>query len=282
MTTEQNKVEKTFDFTIYWKDEDEKARITEMLKAWTGDCTRLQVCQEVCPDTKKDHYQCKCTWRVGKRWTQMKKLMGHHHFEKSVSKCFAYTAKLDSTMIVTHDGRAPGARSDLVAMKAIIDNGGTEEDLWDEHFGSMCRYNNAMSKYKALKSKKRKRPLLDVEWIIGPSGAGKSTQAEKENPDAYWLNQDGTGNIWWDGYDGESCVVIDDFRPNMFTYEQLLKLLSSRGNYRIAHKGGSGWLTCEKIVLTSVEHPRNLYGMYDVQLERRVTRFVTVTEVTTR
>lgn len=276
------KAHKTFDFTIFWKDDDERARIQEMLEAWKGDCTRLQVCEEVCPESKRKHFQCKCTWRCAKRWSAMKKLMAHHHFERSVSECFAYTAKLDSNLIITHDSRAPGARTELVKMKTIIDNGGSDEQLWDEHFGSMCRYHSAMSKYKALKSKKRKRPNLVVEWIIGPSGSGKSTKAERDNPDAYWLNQDGTGNIWWDGYDGESCVVIDDFRPNMFTYEQLLKLLSSRGNYRIAHKGGSAWLTCEKIVLTSVEHPRYMYSMYDVQLERRVTNFVTVTEVTSR
>jgi len=263
----------TWDLTIWWKDEDHYEELVKMLTAWTGDCTRLQACRELAPETGKWHLQTKCTWRNAKRWSQMKKLCAKQHFEVSVSQCFAYCAKLDSKLIISHDSRAPGSRTELVKMKAIIDEGGSDEMLWDEHFGSMCRYNNAMSKYRALKAKKRHRPNLFVEWVIGKPGDGKSYKAGHEEPDAYWLNADGTGNVWWDAYDGESVIVIDDFRPNMFTYEQLLKLLSSEGKYRIAHKGGSSWLHCTKVILTSYVHPDQLYSMYDYQLERRITKW---------
>lgn len=274
-----DKPAKTFDFTIFWEDKDEYTAIVASLEAWKGDATRLQVCREVCPETEREHLQCKVTWRKGKRWAAMKKLIEPHHFEKSVSDCFAYTAKISSELVISHDARMPGARSDLVKMKAMIDGGGDDMALWDEHFGSMCRYHGAMAKYKMLRSKKRKRPLPTVQWIVGPSGSGKSTKAESENPGAYWLNLDGTGTVWWDGYDGEDTVVIDDFRGDMFKYNELLKLLNGRGQYRIAFKGGSGWLHASKFVFTSVQRPEECYPLaYDEQLSRRITD-VTVTEV---
>lgn len=275
-----DKPAKTYDFTIFWKDDAELDQITEQLDAWKPDATRLQVAREICPDTEREHLQCKVTWKRAKRWAAMKKILGPHvHFEKSVSLDFSYTAKLDSEMLIQHDGRAPGTRNDLMEMKQMIDDGEDDETLWDNHFGSMVRYHGAMSKYKMLKSKKRKRPECEVEWITGPSGSGKSTKAEDENPGAYWLNVDGTDTVWWDGYDGEDTVVIDDFRGDMFKYNELLKLLNSRGQYRIAFKGGSGWLHARKFVITSVQTPQECYPMaYDTQLERRITS-VTVTEV---
>lgn len=270
----KNSVETTYDMTIGWETEEEYAEIIEKLDAWCGDATRLQASREIAPSTGKPHLQVKVTWRVGKRWTQMKKLMGNHHFERSVSKCFAYTCKLEDKdeLVITHDSRAPGARSDLVNMKAMIDSGCSKLELWEEHFGSMARYHSAMSKYAELKNKHTPRPKLEVEWIIGPSGSGKSTKAEEQNPNAYWLSQDGTDAIWWDGYDGEEVVVIDDFRPSMFRYEQLLKLLNSRGSYRLGHKGGSSWLLARKFVITSVQHPKDMYTEYDTQLSRRITK----------
>lgn len=270
----KNDVKKTYDFTIYPKDESDYDRTIEKLEAWTADATRLQVSAEVCPETNRDHLQCKITWKIGKRWSAMKKLLGDAHFEPSVSTCFAYCAKIDddNKLLISHDARAPGARNDLMEMKAMIDEGCTKEELWQEHFGSMTRYSNAMEKYMLLKSKHKPRVQLEVEWIIGSSGVGKSTKAEAENPHAYWLTQDSTDNIWWDGYDGEETIIIDDFRPSMFRYEQLLKLLNSRGKYRLCHKGGSSWLNAKKFVITSVLHPSEMYRMYDEQLDRRITK----------
>lgn len=277
MPAADTKVHKTFDFTIFWTEACEYDNALETLAAWEPDVTRLQACKEVCPESHREHLQCKVTWRVGKRWSAMKKLIEPHHFEPSVSQCFAYTAKLSSKLVLSVDTRAPGARNELVAMKAMIDEGAATEQLWDEHFGSMARYHGAMSKYRAFKDKRRSRPKLELEWIYGPSGSNKSTIAERENPDAYWLGVGCTGKLWWDGYDGESTIIVDDFRPSMCSYGELLKMTNSRGKYRIEHKGGSGWLTCAKMVFTSIQHPEDMFVCSAeepwAQLDRRITRY---------
>jgi len=277
MIETDNKVHKTFDFTIFWTEACEYDNALETLAAWEPDVTRLQACKELCPESKREHLQCKVTWRKGKRWASMKKLIEPHHFETSVSTCFAYTAKLSSELVISIDTRAPGARNELTSMKAMIDEGAKTEELWHQHFGSMARYHGAMSKYRSYMDKQRERPKLEVEWIYGPSGSNKSTIAECENPGAYWLGIGATGTLWWDGYDGEDTIVIDDFRPPMCSYSELLKMLNSRGRYRIEWKGGSGWLTAKKIVFTSIRHPQSMFVCSEdepwAQMDRRITRY---------
>lgn len=217
------------------------------------------------------HIQGFVTFKQPKRFKGLQKMMPGFHIAPALSQESGFNYCLKELDYEIDDRRTPGKRNDILEMKDKIDQGYSKEKLWDENFESMVHCHKGMYEYKQLKDKKRKRPELEVIWITGKSGSGKSTWADKHYPDAYWLTPS-DGKIWWDGYDGEDCVVIDDFRANFYTYEGLLKLLNSRGKYRINIKGSSGWLTCSTIIFTSVEHPKEMYTMYDHQLERRVTK----------
>jgi len=195
----------TFDFTVYPSNEKlvfAEAELGELMahfEAWKPDTTRLRISKEVCPDTKRDHLQCKVTWRIGKRWAQMKKIMGRVHFEESVSKCFGYCAKLDEVLLLEHDGRRQGQRSDLQACITAAAAGASTRELFTDFGPTMVRYHAGIERAKtALKEHEQLASftLADFQswtavddWsksivLCGPSGVGKTewAMAHFKNP----------------------------------------------------------------------------------------------------
>lgn len=46
-------------------------------------------------------------------------------------------------------------------------------------------------------------------WLHGPAGCGKTRAAIKKHPEAYMK----LSNKWWDGYQGQDAVILDDLDP---------------------------------------------------------------------
>lgn len=50
---------------------------------------------------------------------------------------------------------------------------------------------------------------LENEWHWGPTGTGKSHTVRTAYPDAYLK----TNTKWWDGYQKEDVVIIEELGP---------------------------------------------------------------------
>lgn len=110
--------------------------------------------------------------------------------------------------------RGRGARNDLLEVKEKLDSGVCEEKIADEHFVSWLKHERAFKKYKQLKVRKRTHQTnCTVYW--GDPGTGKSHRAFEESSaggaSVYYLEKPTSGTLWWDGYDGQDHVVIDEF-----------------------------------------------------------------------
>ncbi len=84
-------------------------------------------------------------------------------------------------------------------------------------------------------------------WIYGETGCGKTTAARTE----YGTYFSKPCNKWWDGYQGEDCVVIEDMDPNHSKLAYHLKLWTDKWSFTAEVKGGTRSLRPKKIIITS-------------------------------
>lgn len=110
----------------------------------------------------------------------------------------------------------------------------------------------ALRYYSTIKRIKHdyERPPQDLAavtgiWYYGPPGTGKSYTARQKYPDSYIKNQ----NKWWDGYQGEDSVIIDDFDSAALGHH--LKIWADRYAFRAEVKGGTLFIRPTFIIITS-------------------------------
>ena len=111
--------------------------------------------------------------------------------------------------------------------------------------------------------------MLEHEWWYGKTGTGKSWKAERENPGAYIKDPQ---ERWWDGYDGEEVVIIDDFDKYQVKQGGDMKRWMDHRPFRAPIKGGYLTIRPRKIIVTSNYHPDQIWEDEETRdpIKRRV------------
>ncbi len=233
---------------------------------------------EVCPKTKKKHYQGWLQVTNKKRLGGMKKLCRSLKLhmeacrgtegdnEKYCQKDNLYTKKGEFT--------TQGKRTDLEGLKKIIDEGGTLNDIANENFQSFIQYNRGFQEYKRIVDKSRRKCFRKVKTIHihGATGLGKTRKAMEYSSDTYKIQ--GSGMKWWDGYDGEKVLVIDEY-DNQVSCTELLGILDGY-QLRLPIKGSFTYANWETVIITSnyKEIHENAKKMHRDALKRRITETI--------
>lgn len=102
-----------------------------------------------------------------------------------------------------------------------------------------------------------RRPDVRVGWFWGSSGHGKTRAAVEVLDDGAFLMGNDKG--WWDGYDGQRSVIIDDYDPAGISPATLLRILD-RYPLTVGGKGTSLPFCGVRIIVTSCVHPEHLLG----------------------
>jgi len=216
--------------------------------------------REVAPGTGTKHLQGFLYAKSAKAFTRWKSLIGDRaHLEKTrgtPQQASDYCKKEDSREPGTEPEEfgllpAQGKRSDLEAIAEAIKAGGTVEEVAAEHPGDFIRYHRGIEHFHAVCQGPRNWKTK-VYWLYGPTGTGKSAWAHNSFPSAYWKMG---CTKWWDGYYGESDVIVDDYRRDLCTFGELLRLLD-RYPMRVERKGSSCQFRARNLVITSPDSPR--------------------------
>lgn len=150
-----------------------------------------------------------------------------------------------------------GKRNDLRTLKRKLDEGKSETEIArdDETFPVWAKFHKVIQRYRMLTRQNERdwHTFTTVYW--GPPGTGKSRRALAEaGPGAYWLPKpEANGVCWFDGYEGQEVVVIDEFYG--WIARDKMQRMCDRYPYLVQTKNGTTPFLAKKIIITSNEHP---------------------------
>jgi len=207
------------------------------------------------------HLQGYVRWKHPKTFMAAKKILGDRfHLEVAKGSAKANIKYCSKDGVVTEKGARPaqGKRNDLVKLKDDIKAGMSVLDLFEDNTNGMFKYRQSALAYRLecrRKETKRFEPVA-VYVLIGEAGSGKTRWAYDTYPDLYDYQYE-QGN-WWDGYDGQETILIDDFYGGI-KYHYLLRLLDGY-KFNIPIKGGFTWKSWKRVIITSNREPETWYS----------------------
>ena len=125
--------------------------------------------------------------------------------------------------------------------------------------------------------------IVDVHWFYGESETGKSYLAEKLASQAGDYYKTTTTVDPFQFYQGEPILILDELRPEVIPYSELLALLNpfSRGKIAISSRYFNKAIACKTIYITSPYDPVTFYRKYRMdfrdtgeQLYRRLSSVI--------
>lgn len=127
--------------------------------------------------------------------------------------------------------------------------------LADDHPASFYRYYRAADRHRGAVDKEATQSKIrqvEVLLFMGPPGTGKSywaRQAGLSGGGSVYRKLEEMGN-WWDGYEGESTIIIDDLNELWIKHSTLLGMME--GHFaQVQVKGGMKVAKWTRMILTT-------------------------------
>lgn len=153
-----------------------------------------------------------------------------------------------------------GARSDLAGAVEILQKGGTLDEVDPV---VVVKYHKGLKVLRGMRMKDREAAPT-VTWLWGATGSGKTREAAVGS----FYMKDGTR--WWDGYEQQDRIVIDDF-DGSWPFRDLLRLLD-RYPYQGQTKGGYVKINSPHIYITCEFPPSHYWTDTELaQISRRIS-----------
>ncbi len=165
-----------------------------------------------------------------------------------------------------------GERTEIQAVMTRVREGATDREIAEEFAGSWVRYHRAFERYRAILQPVERDWITHTTVLWGPPGTGKTHRAhELAGAGAYWVTYGTNAGApqYYDGYDGQECVVFDEFFGQI-RKQEMCKLLD-RYPCNVPTRGGqSPWLA-KRVIITSNVCPEEWWRRLGLgAMERRL------------
>lgn len=185
------------------------------------------------------------------------------HLEKSKGTdsqnkkyCSKEEGRLDGPWEFGTCAEGQGTRCDLAATaEAALNKDNSLLDIVKKFPSESLKYFGNIVKIRSFLPAPE-RDSVKSWLLVGPTGTGKTTAAFKRFPGAYRITLGNCGT-WFDGYNGEDVLIIDEFAGQM-PATRLIPMLD-KFPLRIESKGGSYWAAWTTVVITSNYLPEEWY-----------------------
>lgn len=177
-----------------------------------------------------------------------------------------------------------GKRNDLKEFQKAIAAGVRGRALNDDHLETRAKYPKLEqllcyeedAEFAKEQYNMGGKPEVHVRW--GEAGTGKTRYVYETHgvDNVYTPEIKKDGQMWWNGYTGQSVILLDEFTGQL-AWEKLLRLLD-RYPMQLETKGGMVWRKATHIYITSNYPPERWYG--DLKMAPLLRRLTSVTEVT--
>jgi len=278
-------------FTVNNYTEEDKAQVIALQEFTTCMRVGMEVGKHGTP-----HLQCAMTLSKPQRFSWLRKKVprsANHQKMKAPREGFLYCCKGEAEKwddepirpkMLVEQGFIPtnrshqGRRSDLGQVLKKIKTGSSWAAIYEEHPGDMLRYNRGFREYKfVLETEESKKfRVLDVSVYYGETNTGKTRKAVAENPDAFFMHASQLKKDWWNGYEGQRTLILDEY-DSQVPCSKMLQILDGY-QHRLPTKGGHTWALWTKVILTSnlapsLWHPQ-AKPVHKKALARRITRSI--------
>lgn len=200
----------------------------------------IVIAKETAPTTGTPHVHALAIFSGNKRFPTLKRAVPRADLEivhGTFMQAYKYVTK--DGEIYYENGEKPNCSGIGDTFKQMIQD--CKNGTVDKECLMFCRYERFFERFLPHEDWSFDGDLKTKNhWIYGPPGTGKSTYvrdyAKKQKKRVY----EKLANKWWDNYDGEEIVLIEDIDPKVC--ELLIhhfKLWADRWPFRAEIKGGS-------------------------------------------
>lgn len=212
---------------------------------------------EECPTTGRKHLQCYFKFVHQIAVASVRTLLAPNHVEVAQGTAIDNRTYCSKDGVFKEWGRAPrqGKRKDIDELKDAIVQGKTKYQIVEEGEIALTTTLNMYDKLAAVINKgkmTRSFRIMENKFYFGDSGTGKTRDAMAEGGDSVF-KADLIDKGWYDGYDGEKTLVIDDFDAEAAKSigTKWLKNLLDGHPLTLNVKGASAIAMFTKVIITS-------------------------------